>query len=250
MLSSRMAIARRGAYLMPGLRSLLPTTHRSLFATAARAANSSVSARGLCPRAAPTAAAATAAVAAAAGLCAAPASACEGSGGFGLRSLGYHDSWADAFNRIDVNNDGRLQKAEVRRFLEDNHVHISNKEFEAMWETATAEGDDDDDSLTKDEWVAFMDRSHQTYAMQLWRSMKADPSIAGSVMYLGGSMLFAMMPYFKSIRPEVVTKCGQLLYITGGTLFLSICVGRHTDRVRQQKMLSDMLLVDGAKPQR
>ena len=53
---------------------------------------------------------------------------------------------------------------------------------------------------------AFMEHTHQSYMRVLWTSMKEDPSMAGSVLYLTGSMLFAVLPFFKTVSQQRLTK--------------------------------------------
>ena len=51
-----------------------------------------------------------------------------------------------------------------------------------------------------------MEHTHQSYMRVLWTSMKEDPSMAGSVLYLTGSVLFAVLPFFKTVSQQTLTK--------------------------------------------
>jgi len=145
---------------------------------------------------------------------------------------------ADAvFKKIDLNNNGTVDRQELSKYLT-KHGVIDKEIFESIWYAVDTKHDG---RIDLQEFREFHKRASRSFALRLYTSLRADPTFLGSCMYLGGSILFPIIPYATIVKPQTLTMLGQGLYLAGGCLFLSTCVQRHVDRLQVQNRFEDAI---------
>lgn len=145
---------------------------------------------------------------------------------------------AEAYSHIDVDNDGCVERSELKKYLS-NKGMCDDNEFNEILATIDK---NNDGFIDQHEFFEVYRHIHGNFLSNIWASAKEDATIWACGVTLAGNAACAAGEMAK-MNPVTLNRIGIFCNLVGACAFFGLAMQLHVMRVQEQKRLGLLLSV-------